>query len=738
MIFQGFGAAHAAQGVTAGVRLPGHVPTVVVSRSKLLGVMPTSPKMDIVFVLPLQNKAALEAYVHHISTPGDALYCHYLTPTQFIATYSPSVAQYAAVQSYAKSLGLAVTKTNRNRTIVHVSGTVAQIETAFSLTLLQYRYVDGTTFYAPSANPLVASSISGSIAGIVGLSTAGKHVPNFRMRSAPTFDTAIGRNGSAATADLGPNDIKIAYGLKGTSLSGAGQSLALYELDGYDQSDIAGYAETYGLNSVPLTNMLLDGADGLGDGTGGQVEVTLDIELALGLANGLSNIYVYEAPNTAQGSIDAYAAIANDYDLTGAAAVSTSWGLPELYNDVGSIESESNSFLQMAAQGQSIYGATGDDGAYDDGYTLTVQDPTGQPYICGVGGTTLSTSVTGAYVSESSWDDAFDSASTGGISQLWPIPTYQQPAVTVDSLASTSNRNVPDVSLDGNPDSGYQIYIALYGGLVPGVGGTSCAAPLWAAFTSLVDQERANSKKPPLGFPNTALYQLALSPTYNADFHDIQDGSTNQYYPAVTGYDCATGWGSFTGTTLLSALATASTTPATPSNFTATPGNAQVTLAWTAEIGTADYVISRSTLPTTGYVNIANVTASKYVDTTVKNGTTYYYTITAVSLTGASPASSPVAVTPFSGTFTITVAPKVKNIGTGEVTVTWTTSSPSNGTVDYGLTNTNAFSSSSPSITATHSINLLGLASGSTYEYYVVSDDGTAAVKSAVAKFLAP
>jgi hypothetical protein len=97
-----------------------------------------------------------------------------------------------------------------------------------------------------------------------------------------------------------------------------------------------------------------------------------------------------------------------------------------------------------------------------------------------------------------------------------------------------------------------------------------------------------------------------------------------------------------------------------------------------------------------------------------------------------------VAVTPFSGTFTITVAPKVKNIGTGEVTVTWTTSSPSNGTVDYGLTNTNAFSSSSPSITATHSINLLGLASGSTYEYYVVSDDGTAAVKSAVAKFLAP
>ncbi len=201
----------------------------------------------------------------------------------------------------------------------------------------------------------------------------------------------------------------------------------------------------------------------------------------------------------------------------------------------------------MAAQGQTIFAASGDSGAYDNRSNtslLSVDDPAAQPYMTAAGGTSLTTAgAGGAWKSETTW-----SGGGGGISVQWPLPTWQQGVATAANKASTAMRNVPDVSLDADPYTGYSIF--LNGGWYL-YGGTSCAAPLWAAFTALVNQQRQANGNAPLGFANPIIYSLANA----SNFHDIADGSTNQYYPAVTGYDDATGWGSFNGAFLLTALA---------------------------------------------------------------------------------------------------------------------------------------------------------------------------------------
>ena len=213
----------------------------------------------------------------------------------------------------------------------------------------------------------------------------------------------------------------------------------------------------------------------------------------------------------------------------------------------------------MAAQGQSLFSATGDNGAYDDGRTLSVDDPGSQPYVTGVGGTTLVTNGTGgAYAAETAWGVFYDLSNPsstqggsfgvgggGGFSTIWPAPSYQSILNPTPAM-----RSVPDVALDADPQTGYAIY---YNGGFAGYGGTSAAAPLWAGFTALVNQQRTAAGKAPIGFLNPAIYQIGASAAYTADFHDITSGS-NLYYPAVPGYDNASGWGSFIGDALLSTL----------------------------------------------------------------------------------------------------------------------------------------------------------------------------------------
>lgn len=558
--------------------LPGHVPALV-SQANLVGNVHPADNIPLTFTLPLRNEAKLDALIQRLYDPNDPLYGQYLTPEQFTADYAPTQADYEAVVAYAKSQGLTVTQRHANRLVLDVAGPAKTVESAFAVRLKQYHLDSGRLFRAPNGAPSVPTAIAGRIKSIIGLDTAEQWHAHSRMKPVDplAFLNAVADGydplglrpnqvGTGPGGALAPNDIKKAYNLSSVTQDGTGQTLALFELDGYTASDVTAYEKKFwpstSLPKVTLQNVLVDSATGsAGSGAG---EVTLDIELMIAIVPNASKILVYEGPNSSTGVIDTYNKIATD-NL--AKSVSTSWGLYESGSGTTTLDAEYTIFKEMAVQGQSIFAASGDSGAYDDGSKLSVDDPASQPWVTGVGGTNLTlvtgstAALNGTWKSETTWNGGSiaNGGGGGGISSVWSIPDYQSQSgvITKASKGSTALRNVPDVSLDADPNTGYSIYVS---GAWYIYGGTSCAAPLWAAFTGLVNEARASANLGTLGFANYPLYTAGLSSSYTTYFHDIADNSTNLYYPAVTGYDLATGWGSFNGANLLSELTTATVT----------------------------------------------------------------------------------------------------------------------------------------------------------------------------------
>ena len=549
---------------TGKLPLRGHVPALVQSANLVGRVQPTET-VRLALSLPLRNQAALNDLLARLYDPADPMYGKYLTTEQFKAQFAPTQADYNAVIAFAQAQGLAVTNTYANRLIVDVAAPAQTVESAFGVRLKQYQLPTGRVFRAPDSDPALPAGVANKLQGIVGLDTAEVWQTHNRVKPADPLaflNAPAGQltpdgsltpfvTGSGPNGGLSPADIKKAYGLTAATQTGAGQTLALFELDGYKASDITAYESYFGLPGVTLQNVLVDGYSGAAGS--GAVEVTLDIELQIALAPGISKIIVYEGPNSGSGAIDTYNRIASD-NL--AKSVSTSWGLAEANAGSSTRSSENTAFQQMAAQGQSIFAASGDSGAYDNGSSLSVDDPASQPYMTGVGGTKLTTAGKGgAWSSEATWNGGSiaGGGGGGGISTVWPLPSYQSGFGSTSAKTSTTNRNVPDVSLDADPNNGYAIYV---GGGWNIYGGTSCAAPLWSAFTALVNQQRVSAGKATLGFANPALYAIGKGANYTTEFHDIADGSTNLYYPAVAGYDLATGLGTINnGVNLLADLA---------------------------------------------------------------------------------------------------------------------------------------------------------------------------------------
>ncbi len=620
--------------------LPGHVPAAV-ARAQAVSRLDGSRPVSLALTLPLRNQSELSDLLRRLYDPGDPLYGRYLSPEQFTAKFGPTQADYNRAIAYAQAMGLTVTNTHTSRTLLDVSAPAATVENAFGLHLLVFQsQEDGRYFYAPDSDPKIPASLASVLSGVVGLDNVSVRRPHYRVLTPrdPSVPVALQpfvlprQTGSGPGGGLSPSDIKTAYNLSGVTQTGSGQTLGLFELDGYTASDITAYETQYGLPAVPLTNVLLDGFNGnAGSGAG---EVTLDIELQIALAPQASGIIVYEADNSGQGVLDAYQQIATDNK---AKNISTSWGTWEdnYGGDPTFQEQEYPIFQQMAAQGQSIYAATGDYGAYNPSTgAVSAQDPATQPFMCAVGGTTLTTTKPGGpYRSETTWaESARGIGSGGGISTVWSIPSYQTGFISAASQGSTTMRNVPDVSLDADPDnSGYSIY---FGGAWTIEGGTSCAAPLWAAFNALVNQKRVAGGKALLGFANPPIYTDNADGYSGTDFHDIADGSTNFVYPAVRGLDDATGWGSFNGANLLTHLY--SLKPTTPKNLKATDGNAQVFLTWSVSPYATTYNLYRSTVSGKETLYRQNIRTNSYTDTGVVNGRTYYYKVSAVNSAGES------------------------------------------------------------------------------------------------------
>jgi kumamolisin len=383
----------------------------------------------------------------------------------------------------------------------------------------------------------------------------------------------------ATTSGYGPAELSQAYDtvpVASASLQGEGQTVALFELDGYHAPDIEQYFQHYTLGTPALSTVLVDGASG----TAGQgaIEVELDIEVVGAIAPRTAQL-VYEGPNSTQGINDTYNRMVTDNQ---ARVISTSWGLCESSTGQAEILTLDTIFKQAAAQGISIYAASGDDGAYDCGDTnLAVDSPADDPYVTGVGGTNLQLGANSSYGSEAVWADASASGrgpagagSGGGVSTIFTQPAWQTGSGVISSMSSGQPcsapsgqycRQVPDISADADPASGYAVYCTVTAAGCPAtgwstVGGTSAAAPFWAGSTALINQDLQGQNLPALGSANPALYNLFNSQQISPAFHDITSGK-NLYYPATAGYDMASGLGSPDVRNLAQDLVSSSTIP---------------------------------------------------------------------------------------------------------------------------------------------------------------------------------
>jgi len=538
------------------------------------------------------DENALNTFLAQLSDPQSPQYHKYLTPRQFTDRFF-APADRAQVVSFLTGKGLTVTDTGVGA-LVDASGSVANVERAFSVALSDYRDTDGRVFRAGDRTPALPGSVAAKITGVVGLDNSARPVSRLARRPVPTSSGGGGNSaapraqsphaatGCAAgltTAAVGgytPNQLATAYNFDGLYTSGyrgEGESIALFELDDYADENVAAYQSCFG-SSVDVRRVPVDGGAVLGQFPFGQAEAELDIDVIVGMAPRLSHLYVYSSPindlNTE--TLRQYQRIADD---NFASIVSTSIGGCEQDDTSAFRNAENTIFRQMAAQGQTIFDAIGDSGSQSclatSGYNGIVADSVGsQPWVTGVGGTTLTLDpATNAYTSERVWNNfaQFGGGATGGgISQFWARPDWQAGPGVINAY-SDGKRESPDVSANADPQTGYIFYTEdaascpFYTGNPSAttcfeiVGGTSASAPLWAAATALTNQVMTANGVGRLGFANPTIYALfRAQPTL---FHDVTQGDNcdsaacfvagsapgTGIFPATPGYDMTTGVG---------------------------------------------------------------------------------------------------------------------------------------------------------------------------------------------------
>ncbi len=544
--------------------LHGHVPAAV-ARFNLqpTGQLPATKSLQLTIGLPLRNGAALDALLQQLYDPGSANYHKFLTLEQFTEQFGPTEQDYQSVIDFAQRNGLTVAGTSANRLVLDVIGPASAVERAFHITLRTYRHpAEARDFFAPDVEPSVDMGLP--VADIQGLSDYSRPHPKFhRLNATQAAVRATPKSGSApdgSGAYFG-NDFRNAYA-PNVTLTGAGQMVGLLEFDGFYSNDIAAYAAAAGggRTSIVIQTVLTNGVSGIpgySGISGANVEVSLDIEMAMAMAPGLAKIVVFEGnqPNAVLNSMLTFSNTVKN--------LSSSWGWSG-----GPSTTTDNIFKSMQGVGQSFFNAAGDSDAFTTGAssvngvdnTSLDNAPSSSPYITEVGGTTLTTATGSSYSSETVWNWGLDQGSyvgsSGGISSYYSLPSWQTNVSNLSGRGgSTSNRNIPDVALTAD-----NVYVAYGNGSSEEVGGTSCAAPLWAGFTALVNQQAAANGQLAVGFINPAIYSLAAGANYANCFHDVTTGnntwpSSPSLFYATNGYDLCTGLGTPNGQNLINALA---------------------------------------------------------------------------------------------------------------------------------------------------------------------------------------
>ncbi len=647
--------------------------------SVITGSTATSRRLRITLELQSRDPLGLKTFATAVSTPGSSQYGRFLSVRQFAGRFGARPSDAARVAATLRRDGLHVGALTPNNMQLAVSGTVGRLQRAFAVHEQQVRMPNGRLAYANAQAPTLPVAVAAYVQGVIGLDdiSPGQPAGLARARDAahplsaaagvtprPQYPTnggpqpcssasAIAQGTSGASA-LTADQLATAYGfqnLYGQGDLGQGQTIALFEQQNFQLSDVQTYGACFG---VAINPQVINVAGGPAANSG-DAESELDIEVVAGMAP-KANIQVYQGPSNQTVAIY-NAMVAADQ----AKVISSSWGGCESITGAATIAAENTILQEAAAQGQSFFISSGDAGSamcfQSSGGTqtqLSVIDPGGQPFATGVGGTNVFTQSNGSDnyyqpgdpVYQSVWNNGIEgngraSASGGGLSSFFTMPSYQSSApASLGVLNSGSSpapcggttdcREVPDVSANADPNTGYAVYTGDNGpGSWAPVGGTSAAAPLWASFAALANGT-ASCRGLSLGFLNPSLYATAAA-AYNSNFDDITlgsvfnpgttgndpfEGSGNDpdgaKFPVLTGYDMATGLGSMANAgTLAQSLCSArapmySVGVASPGNLTGTVGTAFAVQIHATDSGNAPLTYTASGLPAGLAINPAN------------------------------------------------------------------------------------------------------------------------------------
>src|SRR5271157_1409057 len=640
-----------------------------------LGRLPATQILQIDLVLPLRDQAGLDSFLKEVYDPASPSYRHFLTVPEFTERFGPTQEDYDAVVAFAKASGLTVVGGTRDGMDVQVKGPVSAMEAAFHVNMRTYQHpTEDRIFYAPDREP--STDLPFALWHISGLDNYSIPHPMYVKKSdyakahgiEPEKVVTHATTGSGPSASFLGSDMRAAY-YGGTALTGAGQNLGLFEYLGTDLTDLNTYFSNVGqTNDVPITLLSTDGTstscvDSRAGGDCDDTAQTLDMTQAIGMAPGLSSLVMYI------GSTDTAIISAMTTHSPLPTTIGCSWGwTPADPNTLNPY------FQKMAAQGQNFFAASGDSSTWS---SRNEAWPADNAYVVSVGGTDLITaSAAGPWKSETAWSDSGGGISPDGI----PIPAWQQLSGVINSSnkGSTTLRNGPDVSANAN----FTFYTCSDQTtcLANEYGGTSFAAPMWAAYIALVNQQLAANGEPTIGFINPTIYAQNVTSSYGADFHDITSGTSGSY-SAVAGYDLVTGWGS-PNTGLINALAPTATSPtftfsASPASVSVVQGNSGSSTITSTAVDGFDSAVALSVTGAPAGVTVSLSSTSiaapgsgtsiltLAVASTTAAGT---YTITVTGTGGGITQTATVSLTvtaPVVGGFTISVSPTSGSLARG-------------------------------------------------------------------------
>ena len=609
-----------------------HVRDVVANgQAKPVGQVSSSQTMNLDVVLALGDRPGLQSFLQELYDPSSLMYRHFLTPAEFTERFGPSQANYDAVVQFATANGFTVVGGTRDGMDVQIKGPISAVQSAFHVTMRTYQHpTENRTFYAPDREPTAALSFQ--LWHISGLDNYSIPHPLYVKKSDyakahgidPDAVVSHATTGSGPSASFLGSDMRAAY-YGGTALTGAGQNLGLFEFLGTDLADLTTYYNNVGqTNHVPVSVISTDGTSTSCTESSGcdDTEQTLDMTQALGMAPGLASLVMYVG-NTDTAIISAMTTH-NPLPTT----IGCSWGWTPA--DPTTLDPY---FERMSSQGQNFFAASGDSSTWS---SRNEAWPADDANVVSVGGTDLVTaSAGGPWKSETAWVDSGGGISPDGIA----IPSWQKLAGVINSSnrGSTTLRNGPDVSANAN----FTFYVCADQTTCTAnsYGGTSFAAPMWAGFIALVNQQLVANGQPTIGFINPSIYAENITSSYATDFHDITSGTSGSF-SAVTGYDLVTGWGSPTAgliTTLAGATAPGFSISASPTSVSVVQGSAGTSTITSSVTGgfNSSIALSASGQPT---------------------GVTVGFSPTSITGAGTSTMTLTVAASTATGTYNITVS----------------------------------------------------------------------------------